>query len=204
MKNLIIISFVLLTTLILLYFYFDNNEENIVIASCPTFYYILEKTNDVDWIETVKTSSTADSIKLYKEGKVDIVISGRPLKENEPELVSEKIGRGYDFIYREEFSMWEEEVELLSFYTNLSFQEIINDFEYITEDNLIKIEGNIEDYIEEGVVITSLEGRLIGGTAQIFKSDFSRVRLTRLPRIHYEKNMNKEKLDIIKSIIREE
>ncbi len=204
MKKIIITSFGLLVTFIFVYFYFNNNEENIIIASCPTFYYMLEKIDDVYWVKTIKTSSTADSIKLYKEGKVDVVISGRPLKENEPDLISEKIGRGYDFIYHEEFPMWEEEMELLSFYTNLSFQEIINDFEHITENNLIQIEGNIEDYIDKGVVITSLEDRLIGGTAQIYKHDFSRARLTRLPRIHYRKNINKKKLDIIKSIIREE
>lgn len=204
MKNIIVIFLLLLIILLILYSILSIDEENITVVSCPTFYYMLEKIEDINWIKIIETESTAESIKLYKEGKADIIISGRPLKEYEPKLVSEKIGKGYDFIYKDDFPMWEEEMKLLTFYTNLPPEEIITDFKYITEDNLIKIEGDVKDYIKESVVITSLDGVLVGGTAQIFKPDFSRVRLTRLPRIHYEKNINKKKLSIIKNIIKEE
>ncbi len=203
MKKIIIICLFILLFLISLSFLLSDTKEKVKVASCPTFYYMIEKLENIDWVEIVKTSSTAESLKLYEEGVVDAVISGRPLKENEPDLISEKISKGYDFIYQEEFNMWEEEMELISFYTNLPFEEIIADFKYITEDNLIKIEGDVADYIKEGVVITSLDGYLIGGTAQIYKSDFRRVRLTRLPRIHYSKNIDQNKLKIIKDTIRE-
>ncbi len=204
MKKIIITFFISLIILLLLYSILSVNEENITVASCPTFYYMLEKLDGVDWIKTVKTESTAESINLYEKREIDIIISGRPLKKSEPALVSEKVGKGYDFLYKEDLPMWEKEMELLTFYTNLSLEEIINDFRYITEDNLIKIEGDIESHIKDSVVITSLDGNLIGATAQIFKPDFSRVRLTRLPRIHYKENINKEKLDIIRNIIKEE
>lgn len=201
MKKTIIILSLILCTLVVANIFFIDNKKDITVASCPTFYYMLEKIEYLEPVKIIKTTSTAESIMLYKEGEVDIVISGRPLKENEPNLVSEIIGKGYDFIYREEFPMWEEEMELISFYTNLPFEEVIADFEYITEDNLIKIEGEVTDYIKEGVVITRLEGRLIGGTAQIYKPDFSRVRLTRLPRMHYKENINQKTLNTIKEII---
>ncbi len=201
MKKTIIILSLILCTLVVANIFFIDKKEDITVASCPTFYYMLEKIEYLEPVKIIKTTSTAESIMLYKEGEVDIVISGRPLKENEPNLVSEIIGKGYDFIYREEFPMWEEEMELISFYTNLPFEEVIADFEYITEDNLIKIEGEVTDYIKEGVVITRLEGRLIGGTAQIYKPDFSRVRLTRLPRMHYKENINQKTLNTIKEII---
>lgn len=203
MKKIIIISSILLIVLIIFYLVSDNKEKSMIVVACPTFHYMLEKLEDKSWVEVLETNSTLESLVLYEEGMADIIISSRALTENEPKLVSEKIGKGYDFLYKEDFPMWEEEMDLISFYTNLPPEEIINDFKHITEENLIKMDGEIEEYIGKGVVITSLDGYLSSGMAQIYKSDFSIVRLTRLPRIHYPESINPDKLKIIKEAIKE-
>ncbi len=204
MKKIIIISVTLLIFFVSLSILIDNKDEKeITVASCPTFYYMLDKIDDIDWVNTIKSGSTAESLEYYKKGEADVVISGRPLSEDEPKLLAEKIGRGYDFIFMESFPMWEEEMELITFYTNLDKQQIIDDFQYITEDNILKLEGDVEDYITESVVITILDDHMIGGTANIFKSDQSRVRMTRLPRIYYDDKINKNKIVAIKETIKE-
>ncbi len=212
MKKIIIISSILLLSFIILITFTNNtneenvaiqgDEENIIVASCPTFHYVLEKLSHLDWVNTIKTNSTGDSLTSYRNGDADIVISGRPLKNSEPNLISEKIGDGYDFIFIESFNIEERDMELLTFYTDLPMQEIIDDFQHITEENLTEIDSNVVDYITKGIVITSLEDKLIGGTVNIFSSD-GRVRITRTPRIHYPENINKEKLNIIKEAVME-
>ncbi len=166
-------------------------KEKTIVAVCPTFYYLAEEIKENKRIEIVKTESTSESLKLIERGEVDFIISGRALKENEPQMLGKKIGKGYDFIFKDEIIVLEEEMKFIPFYTDLNSEKIINDFKYISEDNLTQVE-NPYDYLEKGVVIVSLEGPLIGEVVHLLRTDYSRVRLSRLPRIYYFEDMKKK------------
>jgi hypothetical protein len=195
-----IFVFFLFLLLIIATFLLKSKDEKLFIAVCPTYQYISEKIKDNESIVIVKTDSTAESLKLIKAGEVDAVISGRALKKEEPQLLSQVIGEGYDFIFKNEIIIFEEEMEFVPFYTNLQTDQIIDNFKYLSEENLTKIE-NIEDYLERGVVITSLDGFLIGEPAHILKEDNSRAFLSRLPRIYYSENFPSQHIDFLKSML---
>ncbi len=179
-----------------------NKEEQIIVASCPTFYYMLEKLEGLENVKTMKTLSTNESLQMLKLNSADLVISGRPLKINEPNFLSQKIGYGYDFISSDEFLILEREMIRVPFFTDISSRDIINDFEYITENNIEEVE-NITDYLDKGIIITKIEGKTDAKFVYIIKENGSRVRLSRIPRLYYSPNFKEENLNIIKEIIKE-
>ncbi len=186
--------------LIITAFSFKNKEEKLFVAVCPTYHYISERAKDNKNIVIIKTDSTTESLKLIKEGKVDVVISGRALRKEEPQLLSQIIGEGYDFISKDEIIIFEEEMEFIPFYTNLQTDQIIESFQYISEENLTRVE-NIDDYLEKGVVITSLDGFLIGESVHILKKDNSRVFLSRLLRIYYSEDFPVSRIDFLEELL---
>lgn len=180
-----------------------NDQESVAIAACPTFHYLLEALEGKSGINTIKTQSTAENIEMLKNDQVDLIISGRALKADEPDFEWEIIGPGYDFIFVEEIAIMENEMVFIPFYTNLDKDKIINDFHNISDDNLTQVE-NLGDYLKEGIVITRLE-RLSEeeNIVHIFKLDGSRIRLSRTPRLYYSKDLSQEKLDLIINLVRE-
>jgi hypothetical protein len=172
------------------YLEMEDDKNGIRVAICPTFYYLLAENND---IIVVKTDSTSESLKLIEEKKVNAVISGRALKKKEPELFYQIIGEGYDFIYKDEVIIFEEEMEFIPFFTDLDAEKIINDFQYISEKNLSKVE-NIYNYLEKGIIITFLEDKLIEEPVHILKKDGTRLHLSRRPRIYYLEGEVKDKI----------
>lgn len=176
-KSIIVVGIVIL----LVFVFFQNKEDDkIIIASCPTFYHILDDFGDN--VDSFKTESTSESISLIRSGKVDAIVTGRPFKEGEPILDCIKIGHGYDFVSQNELVITAEEMKDYSFYTNLELESIINDFENITADNLFKVD-NISDFLDRGIVVTALDNVLIGETVHILTRHGNRVDLSRLPRI---------------------
>ncbi len=179
----------------------ENNEtihekNELIIALCPTFHYLFEKLEINRDINFIKTESTKESLKLIKNGSVNAIISGRALRENELNLFFKIIGKGYDFISKNEIIVFEEEMRFSKFYTDLEIEPIIESFNYISKENLTKIE-NINDYLEKGIVITFLNNRLVGEPVHILKKDGSRVNFSRLPRIYYLNGFPKDKIDFI-------
>ncbi len=185
---------------------FLENEADfdlqIKIAACPTFYYMLEQLKDIPGVVTVKTGSTKESLNLLSEKRVDLAISGRALKTEEPDFLFEVIGPGYDFIFKNEIVIIEHEMALIPFYTNLSLKEIIRDFDYISENNLFKVEDPY-DYLDSGVIITRLDKIEKGDVVHIFKEDGSRLRYSRVPRLYYRPDFPEEKINTIKNTIKE-
>lgn len=170
----------------------EEKEKTMFVAVCPTFYYMAEGMENNSKINIIKTGSTSESLGLFKGGTVDFIVSGRALKKGEPQLPSIKIGKGYDFIFKNEIVIYEKEMGDFLFYTNLSKEEIVQEFEYISEKNLIEVE-NIYEYLNEGIVITHLNDFSKGEIVHILKENNSRVRLSRLPRIYYRNdNLVKE------------
>ena len=202
MKKIIFATSLLLIFLITVGFLFAEKEKKVTIAACPTLHYLLEALKDNDKAYTVKSGSTEESLKMIGNGEVDMIISGRALKKEEPRLLFQKIGEGYDFIFEEETVVLEEEMHFIPFYTNLCLTEIIDSFTYISEENLFEVE-NPYDYLTEGVVITSLENLLVGEVVHILKSDGSRVRLSRLPRIYYDKGVSTKKIENLTNFLKD-
>lgn len=186
-------------------FMFSNQKKDgdliISVAACPTFHYMLEKLEKREDINIIKTESTAESLFLMNQGIADITISGRALKEEEPKLFFEKLGQGYDFIFKEEIILFEHEMNSIDFYTDLPLDEIIRDFKYISEENLIKVENPYE-YLNKGIVITFLNEFLVGEPVHILKIDESRVQFSRAPRIYYSEKVSSEKIADIAGVLK--
>ncbi len=197
MKRIVVIFFFFL--LVVTVFSFKKKDEKLVAAVCPTYHHIFGKDNED--IIVIKTDSTSESLELIKERDVNVVISGRALGKEEPRLLSQIIGEGYDFISSNEIIIFEEEMRFNQFYTNLEKEPIIKNFQYISEENLTKIE-DINDYLDRGIVITSLEGFLIGESVHILNKNHSRVNLSRLPRVYYFEDFPENKLDILHKALR--
>ncbi len=188
-------TFIIIIILIILFLIgFNLKAEIIKIAACPTFHYLLEEI-DSDRIETIKTKSTAESIALLKEKEVDLIISGRALKEEEPDFLYKIIGPGYDFLFEQELFMTEKQMKDIIFYTDLSIENILEDFPYI--EKVEKVE-NIFEYLDQGIIITKLKNKLEGEIVHIFSENGIRPRLSRLPRLY---SFSEEKLEMIKDII---
>ncbi len=174
----------------------QKDESEIIVAACPTFHYMLEKIES-NKVKVIKTESTGESLSLLDQEMVDLVISGRALKSTEPKFSFKKIGHGYDFIFSKEVFILEEEMQFIPFYTDLPLENIIEDFPFISEDNLKKTE-DIYSVLDKGVVITSLEGEIRGEIVHVLQGNGERVRLSRLPRLYYLPNLEEEKLKLIK------
>ncbi|MEA2092557.1 MAG: hypothetical protein U9P61_01130 [Patescibacteria group bacterium] len=172
----------------------------IKVAVSPTFYHLFQDLKDNNNIEVFEIDSTLEGLDLMERGVVDVAVLGRPLREEELPLLSEVVGEGYDFIYKEEMVISEEEMSEIVFYTDLETEKIINDFKQITSRNIVKIE-DIENYIEKGIVITSIDGFLVREVVHILKEDGSRVRLSRLPRVYYFKEIPRKNLDYLIDLI---
>jgi len=191
MKKIIVI----LILIVVLFFLALFKKEGLPkVAACPTFYYMLEKL-EKEGIETIRTESTGESLRLLEEKEVDLVISGRGLKKGEPNFLFEKIGPGYDFFFQKELVIFEKEMEFVPFYTNLSKEKIREDFPYI--NSLEKVE-DLGSFLDQGIIITNNE--IKGETVHIFKEEGSRVRLSRLPRLYY---FDSSRVDLVRTIVKE-
>ncbi len=178
----------------------EENEKVFSVAACPTFHSKVDELKKSKKINIIKTNSTAESLKLIGSKEVDLIISGRALKKEEPKLLFEKIGPGYDFIFDKELVIFEKEMQFVPFYTDLNLEKIINDFKYISENNLTKIEEP-KNYLNKGVVISFLNDYLIGESVHILNEDKSRVYLSRLPRLYYQPDFPKDVIIEIKEIL---
>ncbi len=170
-----------------------SQKEDFIVAACPTFHHLLDNF-EID--NVIKTESTAQSLMLIQQKEVDFLISGRALRQQEPKLDYLIIGRGYDFLFEQELIIPEQDMKYITFYTDLDKQEIINDFQYISEDNLNEVK-DINLYLDKGIIITNLPGKLIGEPVHIITSNNSRVPFSRLPRLYYYPNSSQEKIDFI-------
>jgi hypothetical protein len=179
-----------------------NIEKPIIVAACPTFHYMLDELKSKG-INVIETDSTAESLYYLENNKADLIISGRPLKKEEHKgYLYDIIGQGYDFVFYYEIEINEREMEDIVFYTNIDKQRIIDDFQYITEENLIEIE-NIEDYIKKGIVITHLEDKTEYGIVHVLNEFNRRVHLTRRPRIYYLLKTDLNQIREVEAILKE-
>lgn len=217
MNNKIIISTILFIIFIFGLFVFSNKEgdsrpatdkslsqEKIKIAVCPTYFKIAEKINTEKY-EIIKTDSTAGSLALLDNQKVEMVLSGRVLKPEEPQFSSEIIGFGYSFISDKELLIQEKEMRDYNFFTDFSSSEIIDKFSYIIPDKISEVE-NVYNYLDRGIIITSVENTDYSKSeiVHIYKEDGSRHRFSRTPIIYYSDSLNRDIIENLKAQIWDE
>jgi hypothetical protein len=179
-----------------------NIEKPVIVAACPTFHYMLDELKSKG-VNVIETDSTAESLYYLENKKADLIISGRSLKKEEHKgYLYEIIGQGYDFVFYYEIEINEREMEEIVFYTDIEKQKIIDDFQYITEENLIEVE-NIEDYIKKGIVITHLEDKTEYGIVHVLNEFNRRAHLTRRPRIYYPSKNDLNQIREVETILKE-
>jgi NDP-sugar pyrophosphorylase family protein len=180
---------------------FDKSKDTFSVAGCPTFYYMLDKLEE-EGVEVIRTLSTNENFQLMERGLADFSISGRGVLKDERFFPSVIIGPGYSFLSKEEFVITEKEVPFISFFTDIPTESILEDFADFSIENIKKVE-NIEDYLEEGVVITIPENEHKGRLVHFINEKEERVRLARVPRLYYHSDEQKKTLEMIKSIVKE-
>ncbi len=158
----ILVIFIFIATLLVFYFYTQNKEQvfindemssgKIKVAACPTCFELSKKL-DSEKYHIIKTNSTAQSIALLESGHVDMILSGRTLKQNEPKLDNVLITEGYSFLSRQEMTIFIDEAGEYVFYSDLNV-EILQ--EKLALENIERVK-DVYKYIDEGIIITSWE-----------------------------------------------
>ncbi len=179
-----------------------NKKEEIMVAACPTFYYMLDKIEEDKTATTVRVANTAEGMGLLSDKKIDILISGRALKIGESDYFFRVVGKGYDFIYKNEIIISEQEMMFVPFYTDLDLEKIIEDFKYISIDNIERVD-DIGNYLDKGVVVTLVEDKMKGESVHIIGNNNLRVRLSRRPRMYYSSDVSGDVLEMVEGTITE-
>ena len=197
-RNILLIVVALFAVLGIVFLEVDM-DDNVIIAACPTFYYMIDKLEE-EGFDVLKTESTKENIELFEKGDVNMFISGRGV--NMDDLLSLTVGPGYIFLFREEVLILEDHMGEIMFFTDLSTEDVLGDFKEIKEENLEKV-GRIENYIERGIIITSTLNENKGELVHIISENGERIRLSRVPRLHYSSNVNKREVENVREIVNE-
>jgi hypothetical protein len=165
MKNKIFISVSLLILFLVGFFFFVNTEKHyqdsanelsefnqIKIAACPTCFELLASI-DASAYEVIRTNSTAESIALLQDKKVDMILAGRTLKPYEPHMDSLLVKEGYSFLSNQEGTVYLNELKDEYIYTDLDIETMQIFFPF----QKIEWVENVYEYLNRGIVITSWE-----------------------------------------------
>lgn len=158
------------------------------IAVCPTFadYNLDGLFPD---IELVPTNSTAQSLSMLRDDRVDHVVAGRKLLPHEEYLnfkstILENVG--YSFLSSLVNSITTRDYDGVDFFTDL-------DVDVLKKELGIKTITKVDDvyaFLDKGVVITSVENTdyTRADLVHVFEADQSRrVRLSRTPILYSKK-----------------
>lgn len=132
----------------------ENADQRIIkIAVCPTYHQLVEKTNEQKF-EFVQTSSTAESLDLLEKGEVEMILTGRLLKPDEPQHDLLVVGQeGYSFLGQQEKIIFEEDLKNYDIFTDLEPEEIKNKF---SVEQVFAVD-DVYNFLDQGIVITSWE-----------------------------------------------
>ncbi len=207
MNKLAIIFIILIISFIFLFFikndslFFASNKiknlEIIKIAVCPTYHETAMRLDNNKY-KIILTNSTAESIQLLQRKEVDLIISGRTLKPNEPQSESLIIEKGYSFLSNQEKTILEIDFENYYFYTDLDPEEIKGSFSI---KNIEKVD-NVYNYLNNGIVITSWENTNYhkAEIVHVFENNGKRLKPSRQPMIHCPNFCRQEFKEILASL----
>jgi len=178
--------------------YLDSGSK-IRIAVCPTFLSLVKDISESKKYEIILTRSTAESVDLFKNKKVDIILAGRTLKPGEPEMSALVIRDGYSFLGNREITIYNHELAEMIFYTNLDIEKIKDN---LPIGKIYKVE-NVYNYLQKGIVVTSWENTDYNRakTVHVLKDNGNRLELSRRPTIYFPEVYRQEVQDIISYII---
>jgi hypothetical protein len=156
-------------------------QEKIRVAACPTCFDIIKNIN-TDKYEVIKTNSTAESLVLLQDQKVDMILAGRTLKSSEPQLDRILIKEGYSFLSEKNMTVHLDQLKDRVIYTDLDIGMMKNDL------SLQKIErvSNVYDYVDKGIVVTSWENtdHTKANIVHVLEKSGKRFALSRQPTIY--------------------
>ncbi len=156
-------------------------QEKIKIAACPTCYK-LNKKLDLEKYQVIKTNSTAQSITLLGNGQVDMILAGRTLKPNEPQMDSLLIEDGYSFLSIPGKTIYIDQLNNYNIYTDLDEEELKQKF-FIEKINKVE---DVYEYLDKGIVITSWENTdyTKAEIVHLLEKNSERVKLSRRPTLY--------------------
>lgn len=209
MKNKIITLIVLVLVIIAGFFIFNFNRQNkdqnvmkeslvqekIKIAVCPTYYELSDKL-DINKYQIIKTNSTAQSVNLLNNNEVDIILSGRTLKPDEPQLNHLLIGDGYSFLSNQELTIYIDQLNQYNIYTDLSNTEELKEKLFTKKIETVK---NVYEYLDKGIVITSWENTDYDKIkiVHLLEENGERVKLSRRATVYYKDAYVEQAQDIV-------
>lgn len=155
------------------------------IAACPTFHRHL-KILDQEKFDFYLTGSTAESLDLLENHKVDIVLAGRTLMPYEKESANKMAGdndKYYSFLSKDTRTIYSERFDLYDFYTDLPEDEIRRDLNI----ERVRRVGEVYEYLDKGIIITSWNNTNFNkaNIVHVLNQDGSRLELSRIPIIYY-------------------
>ncbi len=180
--------------------YLPARLSEIGIAGCPTFYDELDILKEND-IRVVYTGSTGESIALLSAGEVDMIISGRRLRPEEPELDHINFDDGYSFIGNDKFSINISDMSEFLFNTDLEKDTVLEDFPWIKKENLKEVDDPYT-HLSTSIGITSFENTdySYAEPVGIMNWNGRRIRKSRVPTLYFD-NENREEAKKVISLI---
>jgi hypothetical protein len=156
--------------------------EKIKVATCPSCWEIAKNINSNKY-EIIPTGSTAESIALLENKKVDMILAGQKLKPQEPKLKEVLIEEGYSFLNNQEATIFIDQLSNYNIYSDLDEEELKEKFPI----EKIQTVSNVYEYLNKGIIITSWENTDYqrAEIVHVLKEDGSRVKLSRQPTIYY-------------------
>lgn len=157
-------------------------QEKIKIATCPTLYELSKKL-DLEKYQVIKTGSTAQSIALLESGQVDMILAGRTLKPNEPQMDYLLIDEGYSFLSNQEATIFVDQLNDYNIYTDLNAEELKQKFPI----EKIQTVGNVYKYLDKGIIITFWENTDYeqAGIVHLLEKNGTRVKLSRRATVYF-------------------
>lgn len=155
--------------------------EKIKVAACPTCFEMVKNVK-ADKYEIIKTRTTAESIALLENGQADIIMAGRTLKPNEPNLDHLLIDEGYSFLSSQTKTILADQLSDYDIYTDLETEALEKK---LSVEKIQKVD-NIYEYLDKGIIITSWENTdyTKANIVHVLEKDNKRMALSRRPAIY--------------------
>jgi hypothetical protein len=156
--------------------------EKIKVATCPTCRELTKNINSNKY-EIIPTASTAESIALLENKKVDMILAGRKLKPQEPKLKEILIEEGYSFLSDQGATIFIDQLSNYNVYSDLDEEELKEKFPI----EKIQTVDNVYQYLDKSIIITSWKNTdyLRANIVHVLEENGDRAKFSRQPTIYY-------------------
>lgn len=177
----------------------SKQEEKVRIAVCPTYHEIVKKLDSNNY-QIILTNSTAESINFLTKNQTDLILSGRTLKPEEPNMEKAVIGEGYSFLNKNGSTVYINQLKNYNIYTDLESK--ILEKAFLLEE--VQKVDDVYEYLDQGIIITSWENTDYSQAeiVHVLNLDGSRTYLSRRLTLYCARNCNQEKIEAIVSVLK--